>query len=634
MGHNIFRWTLINGIDGENSKMSMVAGALPARKEVAEDLKWDLSPVYKDDTAWEADFASVAIALKELSRYKGTLADKEQLLQFFRLRDKLAQQVETLYVYSHLRADEDTTNSHYQAMNDRALALYTQFGEEQSWANPELLAMDEAQLRGIVGDGSDKAGLGLYRQKIDELLRQKQHVRNPEIEELLAQYAQVAQGPRTVFTMLDNADLKLPQVLGEDGEMSQLTHGNYIVYLQSRDWKVRKSAYLGMMSAFESMRNTIAANYASQVKTNIFEARARNYKSALEAALGPDNVPVSVYHNLIESAHRYLPVLRRYLDLRKKVLAQAGELPDGKLHMWDLYVPVIKDVQYDITYGDACKKVLASVNPLGMQYAQVLAKGLGSRWIDVVENKGKRSGAYSSGCYGTPPYMLLNWQDNLENMFTLAHEAGHSMHSWFTRDNQPYVYGDYTIFVAEVASTCNEALLTHHLLQEEIDDNLRAYLINHQLEAFRTTFFRQTLFAEFEMIAHRDAENGVALTADHLSKIFLDLNKKYYGEMVEDDDAVKIEWARIPHFYNSFYVYKYATGISAATALSRQILQEGQPACERYLGFLKKGSSDYSINILRDAGVDLAEPSSIDQALDVFEDFLQQFERALGQGGK
>jgi oligoendopeptidase F len=634
MGHNIFRWTLINGIDGENAKMSMVAGALPARKEVAEDLKWDLSPVYKDDTAWEADFASVAIALKELSRYKGTLADKEQLLQFFRLRDKLAQQVETLYVYSHLRADEDTTNSHYQAMNDRALALYTQFGEEQSWANPELLAMDEAQLRGIVGDGSDKAGLGLYRQKIDELLRQKQHVRNPEIEELLAQYAQVAQGPRTVFTMLDNADLKLPQVLGEDGEMSQLTHGNYIVYLQSRDWKVRKSAYLGMMSAFESMRNTIAANYASQVKTNIFEARARNYKSALEAALGPDNVPVSVYHNLIESAHRYLPVLRRYLDLRKKVLAQAGELPDGKLHMWDLYVPVIKDVQYDITYGDACKKVLASVNPLGMQYAQVLAKGLGSRWIDVVENKGKRSGAYSSGCYGTPPYMLLNWQDNLENMFTLAHEAGHSMHSWFTRDNQPYVYGDYTIFVAEVASTCNEALLTHHLLQEEIDDNLRAYLINHQLEAFRTTFFRQTLFAEFEMIAHRDAENGVALTADHLSKIFLDLNKKYYGEMVEDDDAVKIEWARIPHFYNSFYVYKYATGISAATALSRQILQEGQPACDRYLGFLKKGSSDYSINILRDAGVDLAEPSSIDQALDVFEDFLQQFERALGQGGK
>ena len=634
MGHNIFRWTLINGIDGENAKMSMVAGALPARKEVAEDLKWDFSPVYKDDTAWEADFASVAIALKELSRYKGTLADKEQLLQFFRLRDKLAQQVETLYVYSHLRADEDTTNSHYQAMNDRALALYTQFGEEQSWANPELLAMDEAQLRGIVGDGSDKAGLGLYRQKIDELLRQKQHVRNPEIEELLAQYAQVAQGPRTVFTMLDNADLKLPQVLGEDGEMSQLTHGNYIVYLQSRDWKVRKSAYLGMMSAFESMRNTIAANYASQVKTNIFEARARNYKSALEAALGPDNVPVSVYHNLIESAHRYLPVLRRYLDLRKKVLAQAGELPNGKLHMWDLYVPVIKDVQYDITYGDACKKVLASVNPLGMQYAQVLAKGLGSRWIDVVENKGKRSGAYSSGCYGTPPYMLLNWQDNLENMFTLAHEAGHSMHSWFTRDNQPYVYGDYTIFVAEVASTCNEALLTHHLLQEEIDDNLRAYLINHQLEAFRTTFFRQTLFAEFEMIAHRDAENGVALTADHLSKIFLDLNKKYYGEMVEDDDAVKIEWARIPHFYNSFYVYKYATGISAATALSRQILQEGQPACERYLGFLKKGSSDYSINILRDAGVDLAEPSSIDQALDVFEDFLQQFERALGQGGK
>jgi len=603
---------------------TLARGEVPHRSQAIAELTWDLSPVYSSESAWEADFASTLAMVKELPRFKGKIKRSgKQLLIYFQERDRVAQTVEKLYVYSHLKADQDKGNSHYQAMNDRALALYTQFGEAISWADPELLSLPPERIESFV---ENTAGLELYRQKLAELSLRRAHVRNPEVEELLAQYAQVAQGPGNTFSMLDNADLKLPVVANQEGEAVQLTHGNYIVYLQSRNPEVRRAAYQAMMGAFEGMRNTIAANYANKVKGNIFEARARNYPSALAAALGPDNVPLSVYKNLVNAAHEYLPVLRRYLELRRKELAKRGELIDGKLHMWDLYVPLVGEVDYQIDYNAAQKQILSAVAPLGKEYVDALGHGFASRWVDVHENKGKRSGAYSSGCYGTPPYMLMNWQDNLENMFTLAHEAGHSMHSWFTRKNQPYTYGDYTIFVAEVASTCNEALLAHHLLAVEKRQDLRLYLINHQLEAFRTTFFRQTLFAEFEMIAHEAAENGEALTADKLSEIFLDLNRQYYGDVVEENDAVKIEWARIPHFYNSFYVYKYATGISAATALASQILAEGAPAVKRYVRFLSSGSSKYSIDLLKGAGVDLSSAKAIKSALNVFKDYLDQFE--------
>jgi oligoendopeptidase F len=607
-------------------------GEVPPRSQAKTELTWDLSPVFPSEAAWEADLTRAADLVKTLPQFKGKLKRSgKQLLAYFQLRDSVAQLVEKLYVYSHLKADEDKGNSHYQAMNERALALYTQFGEAISWADPELLSAKPERIEAFV---AKTKGLELYSHKLAELMLRRDHVRNPEVEELLAQYSQVSQGPSNTFSMLDNADLKLPMIKNEEGVEVQLTHGNYIVFLQSRNPEVRKAAYLGMMSAFDGMRNTIAANYAAKVKGNIFEARARKYPSALAAALGPDNVPLSVYKNLVATAHEYLPVLRRYLDLRKKELLQRNELIDGKLHMWDLYVPIVGDVDYQIDYPAAQKQILKAVAPLGNEYVQALDGGFNSRWVDVHENKGKRSGAYSSGCYGTPPYMLMNWQDNLENMFTLAHEAGHSMHSWFTRKNQPYVYGDYTIFVAEVASTCNEALLAHHLLSVEKSDDVRRYLINHQLEAFRTTFFRQTLFAEFEMLAHEAAEKGEALTADKLSEIFLDLNRKYYGDVVDDNDAVKVEWARIPHFYNSFYVYKYATGISAATALASQILSEGAPAVKRYVGFLSSGSSKYSIDLLKGAGVDLSSPKAIKSALDVFKDYLDQFEQLLDQKAK
>ena len=605
---------------------------IPLRSQVNTELTWDLTPVYSSEAAWNADENRVRELLKRLPEFRGKLKRSgKQILAFLTLRDEAGLIVERLYTYSHLKADEDKSNSHYQAMNEKAASLFTLYSSAISWSRPELLSLDPTRLRTFI---TKTKGLELYRVQLEEMIRQRDYVRSPEVEELLAQYSQVGRGPRNTFSMLDNADLQLPKVVNEQGKEQQLTHGNYITFLQSRDPKVREAGYRGMMSAFESMRNTIASNYSTHVNGNIFEARSRNYKTAIDSALGPDNIPLSVYTNLVETAHKYLPMVHRYLALRKKMLAADGNLGSDKLRMWDLYVPLVGEVDYKVEYNDAIKTVLSAVAPLGAEYVKGLTDGFNSRWVDVHENKGKRSGAYSSGCYGTPPYMLMNWQDNLENMFTLAHEAGHSMHSWFTRKTQPYQYGDYTIFVAEVASTCNEALLTHFLLEKEKDRNVQKYLINHQLEAFRTTFFRQTLFAEFEMKAHALAEEGVALTADKLSEIFLELNKLYYGDVVAEDDPVKIEWARIPHFYSSFYVYKYATGISAATALASQIIAEGKPAVDRYLQFLSSGSSKSSIDLLKGAGVDLSSSKAISSALDVFGQYLDKFEQLVNEDEK
>lgn len=366
-----------------------------------------------------------------------------------------------------------------------------------------------------------------------------------------------------------------------------------------------------------------SATYAAEVKLNIFSAKSRKYDSARAKALEGINVPLSVYDSLIETVHGNLPRIQRYLDVRRRVLGL------DELHWYDMYVPLVPEVDYKITYGEAQQKVLGSIQRLGPEYAEALGGGFKSRWIDVMENEGKKSGAYSWGSYGTPPYMLLNWHDTLDSMFTLAHEAGHSMHSWFSRKNQPYPYSGYTLFVAEVASTCNEALLAHHLLSETDDPNVRKYILNHQLETVRLTLVRQTLFAEFEKIAHEKAEAGEALTPDALCQIHLDLNRKYYEPAAKIDDAIGIEWARIPHFYNSFYVYQYATGISAAMSLARQIIEEGEPAVKRYLKFLSGGSSDYSINLLADAGVDLSTPQPIQEAFDAFDGYLKQFEELI-----
>jgi oligoendopeptidase F len=598
------------------------AQALPKRSEVARETTWDLESVYPSDEAWEADFARIGTMLPEVRSFQGRLGESgEVLLDALGVRDRAYELMGRLYVYAHMRFDEDSTNSYYQALNDRATTLVNDLNSAGSYLTPEILALPaeriEAYLQAV-------PGLQAYRHALEEIERQRTHVLSSEMEALLAQAAEIGNAPERIYEMLDYADLKLPHVRDEHGELVPLTQGNYVAkFLENRERDVRRGAFETMLGAYRSYNNTFAATLSAQVKRDVFFARARKYASALEAALDPNNIPVAVYDNLVNTVNANLPTLHRYLALRKRLLG----LQD--LHMYDLYVPMVQEVEYAISYAGAQEQVADAMAPLGERYVSILRSGLASRWVDVYENVGKRSGAYSSGAYGTQPFILLNYQPTMDNMFTLAHELGHSLHSHFTRSTQPYHYGDYTIFVAEVASTLNEALLTHHLLQTTSDRGLRMYILNHALETFRTTLYRQTLFAEFERDIHARVEAGEALTHEVLSASFKALNDTYYGPVVTVDDAISIEWARIPHFYYDFYVFQYATGISASAALARQILTEGAPAVTRYLRFLSSGSSDYSINLLRDAGVDLASPQPIQQALDTFGDYLGQLEQLL-----
>jgi oligoendopeptidase F len=430
----------------------------------------------------------------------------------------------------------------------------------------------------------------------------------------------LAGAPSDIFTMINNADIKFPKIKNENGEERELTHGRYVQFLENSDRNVRQAAFEGMYSTFKKQKNTLAATLNASIKKDIFYAKVRKYPSALESAVDKDNVPVSVYTNLIETIHEHFPLFHRYISLRKKVLGV------DDLQMYDVYVPLVKEVDMKFSYEEAKELVIESLKPLGEEYLSEMVKGFDSRWVDVYENEGKRSGAYSSGTYGTPPYILLNYNESLDNVYTLTHELGHSMHSFYSRKEQPYPYSGYSIFVAEVASTLNEALLTHHLLNNTDDPRKKMYILNHYLDSFRGTVFRQTMFAEFEKLTHEKVEAGEALTSEVLSKIYYDLNLNYFGPDMDVNQDIELEWARIPHFYYNFYVYKYATGFSAAAALSKQILEEGAPAVERYLSFLKSGSSDYPIEVLKKAGVDMTSPEPIRQALKVFEDTLTQLE--------
>lgn len=598
----------------------MNSHTLPKRSEVPVELTWDLESVYPNVTAWEADFAKVTAMIPQLAAFKGKLTKTgKNLLEALTLRDKISEIVGRLYVFGNMRLHEDTTVATYQALASRASTLSVSVSSASSYMTPELLATPSSRIQGFM---KRNAGLRVYKHEFEDLDRQRPHVLNQEMEQLLAEASEVGQAPERVFEMLNNADLKLPIVKDETGKDVQLTHGNYASrFLESHDRDVRKAAFSAMHSSYNALRNTLAANYAAQVKSNIFFAKARKYGGSLEAALKPSNIPVSVYDNLVSTVDSNLPKLHRYLELRKRLLG----VPD--LRISDLYVPMLKDVDYKISHEEARAECLKALAPLGKDYVNALKKGFDSRWVDVAENEGKRSGAYSWGSYSTHPFMLLNWQDSMDSMFTLIHEAGHSMHSFYTRKTQPICYGNYTLFVAEVASICNEMLLTDYLLKNTDNKALKMYIINHALDGFRGTLFRQTLFAEFEKEAHARAEAGEALTPELLCSIYKGLNQKYYGAVVELDDLIEIEWARIPHFYSSFYVYQYATGISAAVALSRQIIAEGKPAVERYLRFLSGGSSQDSLDLLKGAGVDLSSPAPIQQALDVFEGYIAEFEK-------
>ncbi len=590
---------------------------LPKRSEVKPEHRWKLEDLVASQEAWDKEYEEAQRLIKEIGAYEGTLADPSKLKACFELEDELSLHVERLYVYANMRHHEDMADPDHQALSDKAKKLSVQSGEATSFITPEVLSLTEEQLSAFI----EEPELASFRTTLIEMKRQKPHVLSKAEEMLLAQVGNVAQAPGNIFGMLNNADLKFPKVKNEQGEEIELTHGRYIQFLESKDREVRKAAFKAMYETYGKLKNTLAATLNANVTKNVFYARARKHPSVLENSLFADNISKEVYTNLIDTIHQHLPLMHRYMKLRKKLLKV------DELHMYDLFSPLVEEFDMEIPYQQAVKTVKESLKPLGEDYLNVLQQGFDNGWIDIYENEGKRSGAYSWGAYGTHPYVLLNHNDNLNSMFTLTHEMGHALHSYYSDKEQPYRDAQYTIFLAEVASTLNEALLMHYLLERSTDPKEKMYLLTYYADQFRTTVFRQTMFAEFEKIIHERVEQGESLTPQQLSKIYYDLNVLYYGEDMAVDQDIEMEWARIPHFYTSFYVYKYATGFSAATSFAKQILDEGAPAVERYLGFLKSGSSDYSIEILKKAGVDMSTPAPVSQAMSVFESLIDQMEK-------
>jgi len=592
------------------------------RDEVKVEETWRLEDIFPTDQAWEEEYLLIESFSKEAETYKGTLGNgSDALFKALTYRDSLSERLRRLYTYAHLKTDQDTTNSFYQAMESRAKTLLVKASTAMSFFLPELLSIDEETLNNLV---ENNESLLLYKQEIEEINSERPHVLPAEQEELLAQLSEVTGSASETFSMLNNADLKFPKVKNEDGEEVELSHGRYIGFLESNDAKVREEAFKAMYSTYGKFQNTFASTLSGNIKSDNVSARIRNYPSARAAAMSNNHIPEQVYDNLVSTINKNVHLLQRYVALRKKVF----ELDE--LHMWDLFAPLVPDADMKISYEDAAKTMVDSFHPLGEEYSEIVKEGLENRWVDVRENAGKRSGAYSSGAYGTNPYVLMNWQDNVSNLFTLAHEFGHSVHSYYSRKHQPYVYSGYSIFVAEVASTVNEAILNDHLLKTTEDEQKRIYLLNYWLDGFRGTVFRQTMFAEFEHLIHELDQQGVALTAEKLTTEYYALNQKYFGEDIVIDEEIGVEWARIPHFYYNYYVYQYATGYSAAVALSNQILTEGEPAVERYINnFLKAGSSDYPIEVLKKAGVDMTSAAPIEEACRVFEEKLNELEALL-----
>lgn len=596
----------------------------PKRHEVPVELTWDLSPVYASETDWEADFSRIESQIAGFEAYVGTLSKAPSLLQCLKFRDETGQIVGKLYSWASLRKSGDNGDSDAQGRYDRITGLYSRYAAATSFIEPEILSIEPAALAEMV---ASEEGLQLYEYYFETMERSRAHSRSGEVEEVLAMLAETRGAAEQAFRMFDHADLKFPNVKDENGVEQELTHGKYINFLQSTNRQVREDAFKTMHGTFQNWKNTLAATLSGTVKSHVAMARIRKYPSVLHMELGPDAIPTEVYTNLLSTVRERLPVLHRYLRLRKKMLGL------DELQMWDLYVPMIENVERDISYEAGKKLVLEAIEPLGDAPRAVLQQGFDERWVDVLENEGKTSGAFSDGSYLTPPYILMNYQDKLESVFTLAHEWGHSLHSYMSREAQPYVYSGYTIFVAEVASTLLEALLSHKMLEEARaagDKDLQLYLLNQIAERFRTTLFRQTLFAEFELKIHEVIERNEALTADTMGEMYLAINRDYYGAEVNVDEISKIEWARIPHFYYGYYVYQYATGISAAQSLARQILKEGQPAVERYLEFLRGGGSKTSIDLLKGAGVDMTTPDPVNAAIDAFEEAVAEMEKLAG----
>ncbi|MBP1579320.1 MAG: oligoendopeptidase F [Oscillospiraceae bacterium] len=593
---------------------------IPQRNEIPAEDKWSIEDLYPTDEAWERDLAKAKEFPAKIASYKGLLStDPAKLLEYLKCDDDMTVLLEGLINYAQRKNDEDTRESRYQDMVSRLEMLFVDISGASAFVTPEILSIDDETMERFY---KEQPAMELYRLCIDKVRRRKAHILSEAEERVMALAGDMTNSPDTIFSMLNDADMKFPDAADKDGNKHQVTHGSYIPLMHSSDRELRKSAFQSLYSVYGNFKNTSAAVLASQVKCLTFNARARKYASTLEAALSGNEVPVEVYKQLIEAVHENMDYMYKYVKLRKKLLGV------DELHAYDLYTPIVSDIDVKIPFEQAKQEVYDSLAPMGEDYRAIFREGIEQRWIDVYENEGKRSGAYSAGAR-VHPYVLLNHKDTLDSEFTLAHEMGHAIHSYLSNKNQPVVYSDYVIFVAEVASTCNESLLMQHLLKTTTDKKRRAYLINYFLEQFRTTLYRQTMFAEFELMINEKVENGESLTAETLCEMYRNLNILYYGEDIVIDRELDLEWARIPHFYYNYYVYQYATGFSAAIALSQRILKEGAPAVKDYIGFLSGGCSKDPIALLRGAGVDMTSKKPVTEALKLFGELIDEMEELM-----
>ncbi|MEF8937912.1 MAG: oligoendopeptidase F [Halovenus sp.] len=591
--------------------------SVPERSDLEKRYKWDLQSLFQTDEEWQTAYEDVEAALDDLREYEGkTTEDAETLLSLLERYEEVMREVANVSAYARMRRDEDTRDGERQAMATRAQSLSSEASSATSFIEPELQELDGEDIEGLMNTEPE---LRAYNHFFDDILRMKPHTRSAEVENLLAELGEITGAAGEVYNMLANADMEFPAVEKPDGEATEITLNNFTTLQEHPNREFRQEVYEKFYDEWETVRNSVGTAYRNSVKKDEKLARARNYETARKAALDGPNIPTEVYDNLVGTVRDNLDKLHRHADLKRK--AAGGD----ELQMWDLYIPLVEGESPEVTYEDACEYVTDAVAPLGEEYQSRLAEGLDSRWVDVYETPGKQSGAYSGGTYDSQPYILMNYQDDVSSMYTLAHELGHSMHSELASESQPYVYADYTIFIAEIASTVNETLLTHHLLDTVEDERLRRHILNQYLERFRSTLYRQTMFAEFEQRTHELSEAGEPLTADRLDDLYSELKGEYYEPGVIDDRIAR-EWMRIPHFYRAFYVFQYSTGISAAVALVEAIREEGEPAAERYREFLRSGSHGYPLELLDQAGVDMTESEPIEQALNVYDQYLDGYE--------
>ena len=593
---------------------------LRRRDEIPESDKWRIDKIYETPAKWNEELNKLKEEAPKLKDFEGKLGNKEDLKAFLLLNEKLSRKLGKLYVYAHMRSHEDTSNPEMQSLVNKIDPYSAEFSSYTAYFVPEILSLKEGTIENFINEDKD---LKQYKIYFEMILNEKPHILSKEVESVLASVSDCLGAPESIYSMLTNSDMTFGEIVDESGRKVELTEGIYISFIKSKDRKVREAAFKLLFGTYKKYENTLATSLTSSIKNFVFESKTRKYNSSLEASLKPNNIPVEVYYNALKTVDENMDALHRYVRIKKRLLNLE------EIHMYDLYVPVIECKKEHLEYKDAISLVEEGLKPLGKEYLDIFNEGINEGWIDVYENKGKRSGAYSWGSYDTMPYVLLNYNYELNDASTLAHEMGHSIHSYYTRKTQPYIYGDYSLFCAEVASTTNEILLIHHLIEKETDKNKKLYLINQELEQIRTTVFRQLMFAEFELKTHEAIENGESLTSEVLCKMWKDINIKYFGEDMNVDEEISIEWARIPHFYSDFYVYQYATGYAAASSFANSILSKGEEAVEKYKGFLKAGGSMYPIDTLKMAGVDMTTSKPLKDTLDRFNELLDMLEEII-----